>query len=157
VLSNWLYVVLGKNISYDFCVVILNATGNICYCRMKSVKRQVNDCSVIYRGETRSFLEYHDAWFVLKQHANLDYSTNSLKQQFAGRHIFIAYSTGVHLVQSKVLVELVSCVSSFCPILSSGWGGFFPEYLHVEYISLRWYDIPEFVTLIMTSLIEGCR
>jgi hypothetical protein len=97
VLSNWLYVVLGKNISYDFCVVILNATGNICYCRMKSVKRQVNDCSVIYRGETRSFLEYHDAWFVLKQHANLDYSTNSLKQQFAGRHIFIAFVKQIFL------------------------------------------------------------
>jgi hypothetical protein len=27
----------------------------------------------------------------------------------------------------------------------------------VEYISLRWYDIPEFVILIMISLIEGCR
>jgi len=34
----------------------------------------------------------------------------------------------------------------------------FQQHLHMEYISLRWYDIPELVLVvtIMISLIEGC-
>ena len=32
----------------------------------------------------------------------------------------------------------------------------FQQHLHMEYISLRWYDIPELVVLIRIFLIEGC-
>jgi hypothetical protein len=32
----------------------------------------------------------------------------------------------------------------------------FQQHLHMEYISLRWYDIPELVVPISISLIEGC-
>ena len=32
----------------------------------------------------------------------------------------------------------------------------FQQHLHMEYISLRWYDIPELVVPIRISLIEGC-
>jgi hypothetical protein len=32
----------------------------------------------------------------------------------------------------------------------------FQQHLHMEYISLRWYDIPELVVHIRISLIEGC-
>jgi len=30
------------------------------------------------------------------------------------------------------------------------------QHLHMEYISLSWYDIPELVVLVRISLIEGC-
>jgi hypothetical protein len=32
----------------------------------------------------------------------------------------------------------------------------FQQLLHMEYISLRWYDIPELVVPIRMFLIEGC-
>jgi hypothetical protein len=32
----------------------------------------------------------------------------------------------------------------------------FQKHLHMEYISLSWYDIPELVVSIRISLIEGC-
>jgi hypothetical protein len=32
----------------------------------------------------------------------------------------------------------------------------FQQHLHMEYMSLRWYDIPELVVPIRISLIEGC-
>jgi hypothetical protein len=32
----------------------------------------------------------------------------------------------------------------------------FQQHLHIEYISLSWYDIPELVVPIQTSLKEGC-
>jgi hypothetical protein len=32
----------------------------------------------------------------------------------------------------------------------------FQQHLHMEYISLRWYDIPELVVPIRITLIEGC-
>jgi hypothetical protein len=73
-------------------------------------------------------------------------------------------STGPLSVSDKLSAGLFSLVCANC----SGSFSIFPlwtfhlyiatfqQYLHMEYISLRWYDIPELVVPIRISLIEGC-
>jgi hypothetical protein len=73
-------------------------------------------------------------------------------------------STGPLAVSDKLSAGLFSLVCANC----SGSFSIFPlwtfhlyvatfqQHLHMEYISLRWYDTPELVVPIRNSLIEGC-